>query len=138
MALTHGLDRWLVNPIIRTGFRLGVMTRAYALLETTGARTGRRRVVPVANGFVEDDEFWVVVQDGWRCGYLHNLVAHPRVRVRRRWGPWREGRAQVLHHVDGLAKRHELDLRNGVVGRMDGVIFRLVHTDPIAVRSALD
>jgi deazaflavin-dependent oxidoreductase (nitroreductase family) len=133
IALTHGLDRWLVNPVVRAGFRLGLGTRAFALLETTGRRTGQPRIVPVGNG-LDGDTFWIVAQDGDRCAYVRNLIADPRVRVRTLRQPWRTGRAVVVDDVDGLAKRAEIDARNGVAGRLDGHVFRAVRTDLVTIR----
>ena len=135
--MTHWLDRWIVNPIIRVGVELGIAPRAFALLETTGAKTGRRRVVPVGNGLI-GDEFWIVAQDGHHCAYVRNLVANPAVRVKVPRRPWRSGTAQVVEGVDGLATRREIDARNGLGGRFDGMIFRAVCTELVTVRIDLE
>ena len=137
VALTHGLDRWAVNPIVRAGHRIGIGTKAFALLETTGRRTGKRRVVPVGNG-LDGDAFWIVAQDGHRCAYVANLIAEPRVRVKVLRQPWRSGIATVVDDADGLAVRAAIDARNGVAGRLDGRVFRLVSTELLTVRIDLD
>ena len=44
VRVTHWLDRWVINPIVRTAARAGLAPRAVALLETTGRTTAMRRV----------------------------------------------------------------------------------------------
>jgi deazaflavin-dependent oxidoreductase (nitroreductase family) len=136
-ALTHGLDRWLVNPIVRAGVRTGLAPKAFALLETTGRHSGQPRLVPVGNG-LDRDEFWIVAQDGRRCAYVLNIEANPRVRVRTPRGPWRKGRAEVIPDVDGVAIRRRIDAANGLSGRLDGIIFRAVRTEMVTIRITLD
>jgi deazaflavin-dependent oxidoreductase (nitroreductase family) len=120
--MTRLLERYLVNPLTRTILLLGIAPRAFALLETTGRRTGRRRLTPVGNG-LEGGVFWLVTQRGERCAYVKNLIAEPQVRVRvgRRW---LSGTATLLPGDDGLARRRRMDRENGLIGRADGVIFR--------------
>ena len=137
VRVTHWLDRWIINPIIRAGVEVGLAPRAFALLETTGRKTGRRRVVPVGNGLL-GPEFWIVAQDGYDCAYVWNLVANPNVRVKVPRQKWTTGVATVVEGVDGLAKRREIDGHNGVSGRFDGVIFRAVCTELVTVRIDLD
>jgi hypothetical protein len=48
--------------------------------------------------------------------------------------PWRSGQASVVEDVDGKAKRREIDARNGLGGRLDGIIFRSVSTDLVTIR----
>lgn len=91
----------------------------------------------MGNGLI-GDEFWIVAQDGYQCAYIRNLIADPAVRVRVPRHPWQTGIATVVDGVDGLAKRREIDKRNGVVGRFDGVIFRAAKTDVLTVRIDLD
>jgi len=137
VRVTHWLDRWIVNPIIRVAVEIGVAPRAFALLETTGRKSGRRRVVPVGNGLT-GDQFWIVAQDGYHCAYVRNIVANPTVKVKVVRQPWRSGVARVVEGVDGLAKRREIDERNGFGGRFDGVIFRAVCTELVTVRIDLE
>jgi deazaflavin-dependent oxidoreductase (nitroreductase family) len=136
IKIERALAKYLVNPVMRAMLLTGVAPRAFALLETTGRRTGKRRRTPVGNG-LDGDVFWVVSEHGERCAYVRNLVADPHVRVKvgRRW---RTGRASLLADDDGLARRHELDCRNGLAGRVDGAIFRTLASEVATVRIELD
>jgi hypothetical protein len=51
---------------------------------------------------------------------------------------WRSGRASLVTGDDGLARRHELDRRNGLGGRLDGAIFRALASEVATVRIELD
>jgi deazaflavin-dependent oxidoreductase (nitroreductase family) len=129
-------ERYLANPLMRGLLRSGLAPRAFALLETTGRRTGRRRLTPVGNG-LDSDVFWLVAAHGRRCGYVANLTASPacRVKVARRW---RKGIAVLLENDDGLARRARLDQANGIAGRLDGVAFRATASDPTTIRIDLE
>jgi deazaflavin-dependent oxidoreductase (nitroreductase family) len=132
----RAVAKHLVNPVLRAMLLLGVAPRAFALLETTGRRTGRRRRTPVGNG-LDGDVFWVVSEHGERSAYVRNLIADPRVRVKVGLR-WRSGRASLVTGDDGLARRHELDRRNGLGGRLDGAIFRALASEVATVRIELD
>ena len=82
------------NRLIRMALRAGVAPRAFALLETTGRRSGLVRHTPVGNG-LDGDTFWLVAAHGTHAGYVRNLQAEPRVRVKA-GGIWRAGTAVVL------------------------------------------
>jgi deazaflavin-dependent oxidoreductase (nitroreductase family) len=94
-------DAWqkqVGNRIIRQLLELGIAPPAYALLETTGRKTGQRRRTPVGNGLVAgSDTFWLISEHGIRAGYVRNIQAHARVRVKigRRW---RTGTAHILRN----------------------------------------
>lgn len=128
----RNLEKFVLNPPNRLLLRLGLAPRAFALLETTGRRSGRPRLTPVGNG-LDGSVFWIVSEHGDRCDYVKNLMADPKVRVRvgRRWY---SGEASVLHDDDSFARRRELDRKNGLVGRADGVIFRASASKPVTVR----
>ena len=132
----RAVAKHLVNPVLRAMLLLGVAPRAFALLETTGRRTGRRRRTPVGNG-LDGDVFWVVSEHGERSAYVKNLIADPRVRVKVGLR-WRTGRASLATGDDGLARRNRLDGGNGLVGRLDGAIFRTLASDVATVRIDLD
>jgi len=132
----RAVAKHLVNPVLRAMLLLGVAPRALALLETTGRRTGRRRRTPVGTG-LDGDVFWVVSEHGERSAYVKNLIADPRVRVKVGLR-WRTGRASLVTGDDGLARRSRLDGGNGLVGRLDGAIFRTLASDVATVRIDLD
>src|SRR3954470_18227470 len=92
-------DAWqkhVGNRIIRRLLELGIAPDVYALLETTGRKTGQPRRTPVGNGLVAGtDTFWLISEHGMRAGYVRNIQADSRVRVKigRRW---HTGTAHVL------------------------------------------
>ena len=81
----------MLNPHLRLALRLG--TRTFALLETVGRRSGKPRRTPVGNGLI-GNTFWLVCEHGSGAGYVRNIEANPRVRVKigRRW---RTGSAHI-------------------------------------------
>ena len=65
------------NRLIRATLRAGFAPRAFALLETTGRRTGLARHTPAGNG-LDGDTFWLVAAHGTQADYVRNLQAEPR------------------------------------------------------------
>jgi len=130
--LQRRLEKYAFNPSVRLALRLGIAPRAFALLETTGRRSGRPCLTPVGNG-LDGDVFWVVSEHGKGCNYVKNLLANPdaRVKVGRRWY---SGTAAVVKDDDAFARRRSIDENNGLVGRADGVIFRASASYPVTVR----
>ena len=88
----------LLNPLMRRGARGRARPRGWALLETTGRRSGQPRRVPVGNG-LRGPHFWIVAEHGRHAHYVRNIEHDPRVRVKvgRRW---RTGTAHVLPDDD--------------------------------------
>ena len=64
-------EKHLANPPLRALLRLGLHPRAFALIETTGRRTGRRRLTPVGNG-LDGDVFWLIAARGHQSSYVAN------------------------------------------------------------------
>ena len=123
-------QKYLLNPLVRVLFGLGLVPPTHVLLETTGRRTGRPRQNPVGNG-LDGDTLWIVAEHGRSAGYVRNLEADPRVRVKigRRW---RRGTAAVLPDDDPRAR-----LRR--IGRpVNGFMVRAVGTDLLTIRVDLD
>lgn len=137
VRITHWLDRWLVNPVVRTMVRVHLAPRAVALLETRGHRTGQARVVPVLNG-LDEDRFWVFAQDGMWCAYMVNALAHPDVRVRVKGQPWRAGRAHVGEAAGPAPDRRRIGEELGIVGRIEARIFAAVSTEVVPMRVDLE
>ncbi|MGH2760920.1 MAG: nitroreductase/quinone reductase family protein [Actinomycetota bacterium] len=117
-------QRYLLNPVSKlvAGYLPGLV-----LLETTGRRSGQRRRTPVG-GHLEDSVLWVVSEHGRRAGYIHNIGANPKVRVRI-GGHWRTGTASVLTDDDP---------RQRLRWSPNDVMIRLVGTDLQTVRIDLD
>ena len=92
--LASGTAKYVVNPIVRGLFRVGLPAPGIAILETIGRKSGQPRRNPVTNG-LDDGVFWIVAEHGRRANYVRNIEANPNVRVRigRRW---REGTARLV------------------------------------------
>lgn len=118
------------NRLIRLALRAGVAPRAFALLETTGRRTGLARQTPVGNG-LDSDTFWLVAAHGTQADYVRNLQARPRVRVKA-GGAWRAGTAVVLPGDDVGARSRALPCQ------WDAAIGRMMASAPLTVRIDLD
>lgn len=136
---SRAFERRVVNPLIRRAVFGGHLGSTYAVLETTGRRTGATRRIPVANG-LEGDTFWLISAHGPHAHYFQNLLAHPRVRV----GladhghlRWREGTAQPLYDDDARARHRQLG--KGRFGYwLDGLLLRSLATAMTTVRIDLD
>ena len=118
------------NRLIRAALRRGFAPAAYALLETTGRRSGQPRHTPVGNG-LDGDTFWLVASHGMQADYVRNLCADPAVRVKAR-GVWRTGTAVVLPDDDAPARSRTLP------HQWDAAIGRLLASAPLTVRIDLD
>ena len=135
----------LLNPLIAALIERGLEPPTYAVLETVGRRTGRRRRVPVANG-LDGDTFWLIAALGERSSFVRNLRAHPRVRVKARparlrdglHSRWRTGTAHPLPDDDAAARHRALG-RGRPGYRLDGLLLRGLATgDMLTVRIDLD
>ena len=96
----------LLNPLMRRLLEAGLVPRGWALLETTGRRSGEPRRVPVGNG-LRGPHFWIVAEHGRHADYVRNIERDPRVRVKvgRRW---HTGTAHVLPDEDPRARLRRL------------------------------
>jgi deazaflavin-dependent oxidoreductase (nitroreductase family) len=111
--------RPIVNASVRLLLRAGLMRQSTALLETTGRKSGQARITPVTNGLI-GDEFWIVTEHGGHAGYVRNIEANPRVRVKvaRRW------RSGTAHFIDEASP--------------EATLKRIVDANPAARRNADD
>jgi deazaflavin-dependent oxidoreductase (nitroreductase family) len=119
----------VVNPVVRWAVRHGFAPRTYALLETTGRRSGEPRRTPVGH-VVEGDAVWIVAEHGARASYVLNIRSNPRVRIKLRDG-WRDGTAHVLEDDDPQARLRTMGLR------FNAFVVRLMGTELLTVRIEL-
>jgi deazaflavin-dependent oxidoreductase (nitroreductase family) len=120
----------LLNPVMRRALEAGVAPRGWALLETTGRRSGRPRRVPVGNG-LRGEHFWIVTEHGRHADYVRNIERDPRVRVKvgRRW---HDGTGHVLEDDDPRARLRWLNRPLNDAG------LRLMASEMLVVRVDLD
>jgi deazaflavin-dependent oxidoreductase (nitroreductase family) len=135
-AAQRYVEKYVFNPGMRAAIKAGYAPRIFALLETTGRRTGLVRHTPVTVA-ADGDVVWLVSEHGWGCGYVQNISARPRVRLKI-GRHWRAGRAVLLPEDDAWRRRAEMDRRNGWMGRFDGVFFKVLGSNPLTVRVDLD
>ena len=128
--LTTALARYLVNPVVRRMVALGVASRWWTILETIGRKSGEPRRTPIGNG-LDGDTFWIVAEHGRRAGYVRNVQANPRVRVKA-GDRWRSGTAHLMPDDDPRERIRKIGLR------LNGAIVRAVGTDLLTVRIDLD
>ncbi len=135
----HLLQKYLLNPPIKLLFAVGVVPPGYAVLETTGAKTGKRRRTPVGNGLV-DNQFWIVAEHGRKAGYVRNLERNPRVRIKMRDGliaRWHSGTAQVLSDDDPRERQRWLAAHVPGSAR-NAAAVRLFGTELLTIRIELE
>jgi len=118
------------NRLTRFALRKGIAPRAFALLETTGRRTGLPRHTPVGNGCA-GDTFWLVAAHGTQADWVRNLQAQPAVRVKIK-DSWRTGTAVVLPDDDVRARSRTLP------HQWDAALGRLMASRPLTIRIDLD
>jgi deazaflavin-dependent oxidoreductase (nitroreductase family) len=98
------------------------------ILETSGRKSGQPRRVPLARGPVEGRTVWLVAVHGKHAGFVRNVIAEPRVRIKMR-GRWSSGRASV-EPID-LERLRSFNLYARLGPRTIGI-------DPALVRIELD
>ncbi len=124
------LSTRVVNPLVRWAFRHGLAPRGYALLETTGRRSGLPRRTPVGH-VVDGDVAWIVAEHGARASYVRNIRSNPRVRIKLHDG-WRGGTAHVLDEDDPRERLRRMGLW------LNALVVRLMGSDLLSVRVDLD
>jgi deazaflavin-dependent oxidoreductase (nitroreductase family) len=120
----------VVNPVARRLAERGIATSQLALLETTGRKSGQKRVTPVGNG-LRGDAFWIITEHGWAASYVKNIQADPRVRVKA-GRTWRSGTAHILPDDDPRERMRRLGRR------ANDATVRLVGTEHLTIRVDLD
>lgn len=133
--LSRASERRLVNPIVRRMVLGGRLGSTYAVLETTGRRSGVQRRTPVANG-LRGETFWLISAHGRHAHYVRNLLADPRVRLGLANGGqlhWRDGTAEPLWDDDARARHRELG-RGRLGYKLDGLLLRATATELTTIR----
>jgi F420H(2)-dependent quinone reductase len=100
---------------------------------------GETRRTPVGDGWV-GYQFWLVAEHGMNSGYVRNIAANPRIRLKLREGlraRWHTGTAQVLSDDDARERQRWL------AGHLPSTVanaaaVRLFGTDLLTVRIDLD
>ena len=135
----QAFQKYVANPPLKALLRVGVMPPSVVLLETVGRRSGKPRRTPVGDGRV-GDTLWIVAEHGRRSGYVRNIEANPRVRVRVREGlrpRWRTGTAHLMPADDPLTRQRWLAKRRPM-SRINAPAVRAMGTELLTVRVDLD
>lgn len=74
-AAERAFNNRVVNPVMAVLITYGLGPPTYAVVETTGRKTGRKRLVPVASG-LDGDRFWMISGRGEKASYVHNIRAN--------------------------------------------------------------
>jgi deazaflavin-dependent oxidoreductase (nitroreductase family) len=120
------LAKYVANPVVKL---VAGYVPFWALLETTGRKSGEPRRNPVGNN-LDGNTFWIVAEHGHRAQYVKNMKADPRVRLRvgRRW---RTGTAHILEDDD--PRERQKSMRRG-----NAAFVRLAGTNLLSIRVDLD
>jgi len=124
------LSTRLLNPVVKAAAQAGLPLPGVVILETTGRRTGQARRTPVGEA-LEDDTLWVIAEHGRRAGYVRNVEADRRVRVRV-GREWRTGVGSVLGEDDWRERQRHIP------NRLNSAMVRLMSSEPVTVRIDLD
>ena len=145
-ARERAFNNRVVNPAMIALITHGLGPPTYAVVETAGRKTGRKRLVPVASG-LDGNTFWMISGLGEKASYVHNIRANPRVRVIARPARLRRGlrtrsRTGTAHLMpdDDAQARHRLLGRGRPLYRLDGLILRRLAAggDMLTIRIDLD
>jgi len=134
------MGRAVMNPMVAALERIGVRSSLVVELETTGAKSGQPRRVPLA-GRADDTGVWVISQHGRRAGWAHNIAADPKVRVRvsnKVSNEWRTGTATFEPHDDVRARARSFGGGGKLSQSATALTMRAMESDPISVRITYD
>ena len=124
------LSARVFNPVVKAAANAGIPLPFVVILETTGRKSGVPRRNPVGKAIV-GDTLWIVAEHGLRAGYVRNISANPRVRVKigRRW---RTGTAHPMPDDDPRERQRRMP------NRLNSASVRLMGSDLLTVRVDLD
>jgi deazaflavin-dependent oxidoreductase (nitroreductase family) len=134
--LERQVGRTIVNPLVAALDKIGVRSSSVVDLETTGAKSGQPRMVPLT-GRADDAGVWVISQHGRRAGWAHNIAADPNVRVRVK-GQWRSGTAAFAPDDDVVARARSFGGDSRLSQSATALGMRALQSDPISVRITFD
>jgi len=100
----------VLNPLARP---LAGFLPWWVLLETTGRRTGKRRLTPLANGPFDGQVALLIAVHGDDSAFAHNIAADPHVRLKRR-GRWHAGTASLIEPDAQTLQRFSRYARSGI------------------------
>jgi deazaflavin-dependent oxidoreductase (nitroreductase family) len=124
------LSARVFNPIVKAAARAGVPLPGLAIIETVGRKSGRPRRTPVGKA-VDGDTLWIVAEHGRKAGYVRNIEADPRVRVKLGLR-WRRGIARPLPEDDPRARQR------AIPNKLNSAFVRLMGSDLLTIRVDLD
>lgn len=130
------VGRTVVNPLVAALDRIGVRAASTVELETTGAKSGQPRRVPLT-GRADDGGVWVISQHGRRAGWAHNISADPKVRVRVK-NQWRSSTATFVPDDDVVARARSFGGNSKLSQSATAMGMRALQSDPISVRITFD
>jgi deazaflavin-dependent oxidoreductase (nitroreductase family) len=130
------MGRVVMNPLVSALDRLGIRSSLVVELETTGAKSGQPRLVPLT-GRADDSGVWVISQHGRRAGWAHNIAADPKVRVRVN-NQWHSATA-TFEPTDDVRARARSFAGPGKLSQYATLLtMRAMESDPISVRITYD
>jgi deazaflavin-dependent oxidoreductase (nitroreductase family) len=130
------MGRVVMNPLVSALDRLGIRSSLVVELETTGAKSGQPRLVPLT-GRADDSGVWVISQHGRRAGWAHNIAADPKVRVRVN-NQWRSATATFEPDDDVRARARSFAGPGKLSQSATLLTMRAMESDPISVRITYD
>jgi deazaflavin-dependent oxidoreductase (nitroreductase family) len=145
-ARERAFNNRVVNPVMTALITHGFGLPTYAVVETTGRKSGHKRLVPVASG-LDGDTFWMISGRGEKASYVYNIRANPKVRVIARPARLRDGlRTRSRTGTARLMPEDDTDARHRRLGRgrplyrLDGFILRRLADggDMLTIRIDLD
>ena len=133
--VASALAKYTINPLVKGMIAVGLPPPGVVLLETTGRRSGSPRRTPVG-ARRDGNSLWLVAEHGRRAGYVRNIEAYPRVRVKigRRW---HLASAAVLVDDDWRRRLREIGRGRPDLKLNSGVV-RVMKSEPVTVRLDLE
>jgi deazaflavin-dependent oxidoreductase (nitroreductase family) len=122
--IVHALQKYVLNPPIKGFFAIGIVPPGYALLETIGRKTGKVRRTPVGDALV-GRQFWIVAEHGMKAGYVRNIAANPRVRLKLREGLRARWHTPILNKPTLFSRRQFAEYSSRIVNAVTGITMRI-------------